>query len=138
MLSNMKTELSKPALLPSTIQLNVERHQQTLLLRFKPSGRLTPADYLSIEPRLKAALYSLNAASVNALVDLSDLGKIDLRNAWEDIIWMSKHSSAFDRIAFYDPRPWHHLIARIGRWFMTGEIRTFDQYQDALNWSHAH
>ncbi|MBM6552072.1 STAS/SEC14 domain-containing protein [Marinomonas ostreistagni] len=133
----MKTELSHPVI-DSGIELNVERHQQTLLLRFKPSGKLTPADYLSIEPRLVAALYSINTPKVRALVDLSDLGQIDVRSAWEDIIWMHKHSSEFERIALYNPRPWHHLIARVGNWFMQGEIKTFDQFQDALQWSHAH
>lgn len=133
----MKSLVTQP-LMNSGIQLNYERHQNTLVLRFKPVGRLSEDDYDRLGPQLDAALYSINTSRVNALMDLSELGDIDLRNAWKDILWMHQYSTEFDRIAMYHPRPWHHLLARVYGWLIAGEIKTFDQYQDALHWSHAH
>ena len=40
----------------------------------------------------------------------------------------------FEKIAIYGNKGWQEMSAKIGSWFISGEVKYFDDYDEALAW----
>ena len=58
----------------------------------------------------------------------------ELRAAWDDFKIGLKHGNEFKRIAIYGNKNWQEITAKIGSWFISGEVKYFDDEGDALAW----
>ena len=69
-----------------------------------------------------------------ALVDISELDGWEARAAWDDFKLGQKHGSEFESIAIVGSQRWLDAAAKVGSWFMSGEIKSFDNVGDARGW----
>lgn len=81
--------------------------------------------------------YALNAVKdphVKALIDGTELEGWELRAAWDDFKIGLKHGNEFVKIAIYGNKHWQEVGAKIGAWFVSGEVKYFGNEKDALAW----
>ena len=90
--------------------------------------------YQTITPMLDAALKSVQDPKVKVLIYGTELEGWEARAAWDDFKLGLKHGSEFDKIAIYGNKNWQQITARIGSWFISGEVRYFEHMDDALSW----
>ncbi|MGF1909492.1 STAS/SEC14 domain-containing protein [Vibrio kasasachensis] len=116
------------------ISIGLERVNDTLFVSIKASGKLTHEDYLRIVPVLDSALAKVNEPKINVLFDATEFKGWELRAAWDDLKLGLSHGSHFGRVALYGPHEWQVWAAKVGSWFISGEIQSFDNYDEALAW----
>ncbi|ELI5738149.1 STAS/SEC14 domain-containing protein [Vibrio fluvialis] len=116
------------------ISIGLARVDEQFFVVIKAVGTLTHQDYEIMTPMLDAALVKVNEPKVKVLFDATELEGWELRAAWDDFKLGLKHGSDFDKIALYGKPGWQELAAKIGSWFISGEIRFFDDYAQALEW----
>jgi hypothetical protein len=112
----------------------MERTGEHFFLTMKPVGTLTHADYEHINPIIDTALAGVKSPSINVFLDASELDGWELRAAWDDMKLGLKHGSEFKKVAIAGNKKWLELSARLGNWFMSGEIQFFDDTHEALTW----
>ena len=54
--------------------------------------------------------------------------------AWDDFKLGLKHGNEFEKIAIYGNKNWQEITAKIGAWFISGEVKYFESEDDALAW----
>lgn len=116
------------------LSIGIERVDDNFFLFLKAKGKLTHQDYQVITPMIDAALKEVSFPKINAFVDISEMQGWELRAAWDDFKLGLKHGSAFEKIALYGNKHWQEISASIGTWFITGEMKYFEEYQQALTW----
>lgn len=116
------------------LSVGLERVQDEFLVVITAVGKLTHADYEFITPVLDSALREIDAEDVKVLVDITELRGWELRAAWDDFKLGLKHGSHFSRIAIYGDKEWQELAAKVGGWFIAGEVHAFTDYQEAWDW----
>ena len=116
------------------LSIGIERINAQFILTLKASGTLTHADYERIDPMVDSALENIKEPKVKVLLDASDLDGWELRAAWDDFQLALKHSNEFEKVAIYGYKKWQDLASRIGTWFMSGEMKHFEDLNDAYAW----
>ena len=116
------------------LSIGIETVNSNIFLSLKATGKLTHEDYQTITPMLDAALNSVQDPKVKVLIDGTELEGWEARAAWDDLKLGLKHGSEFDKIAIYGNKNWQEISARIGSWFISGEVSYFENMDDALFW----
>lgn len=116
------------------LSIGIERVDNDFFLSLKAVGKLTHEDYLHITPMIDAALKEVPHPKVKVLVDAYELEGWEVRAAWDDFKLGLKHGHEFDRIAIYGDKRWQEMMAKVGTWFISGEIKYFDDFGLALEW----
>lgn len=116
------------------LSVGIERIDNKFFLSLKAVGYLTHADYEIITPLIDSALASVKEPKVDVLIDGTELDGWELRAAWDDLKLGLKHNNEFNKIAIYGNKNWQEITAKIGSWFMSGEIKYFDSLPDAIAW----
>lgn len=116
------------------ISIGIERTGDEFFLAFKVMGKLTHEDYQTITPFIDSALASVKAPIINAIVDITELDGWELRAAWDDFKLGLKHGNEFKKVAVFGNKNWQALFSRIASWFIAGDIKFFEQPEDALKW----
>lgn len=116
------------------LTLEVERLDDHFMLRFKALGTLTHDDYVAITPVLDSMLREVAQPKIRAFIDAEQFRGWEPRAAWDDFQIGLKHGSEFSRIAIYGHRDWMDWAARIGGWFISGEVKHFEDRDAALDW----
>ena len=116
------------------LSIGLERVDNDFFLSLKAIGTLTHEDYLTITPMIDAALSTVKDPKVKALIDATELEGWELRAAWDDFKLGLKHGSEFDKVAIYGNKNWQEIIAKIGSWFISGEVKFFENSDSALTW----
>jgi hypothetical protein len=116
------------------LSIGIERVDDDFFLSLKAVGKLTHADYDVITPMIDSALASVKEANMNVLADLTELEGWELRAAWDDFKVGLKHNNEFNKVAIYGNKEWQKLAAKVGTWFISGEIKYFDNLSDATDW----
>ncbi len=117
------------------ISIGIERIGSEFFLYFKAIGRLTHEDYEQIAPLIDYALQGVENPQVQVLVDARDFEGWELRAAWDDFKLALKHGNEFSRVAILGDEKWQKVAARIASWFVSGEVRYFEEEEDeALDW----
>ncbi|NOQ14839.1 MAG: STAS/SEC14 domain-containing protein [Methyloprofundus sp.] len=118
------------------LSIGIERIGNEFFLSLKAIGTLTHKDYEKINPMIDSALASINDPKVKVFIDGSELDGWELRAAWDDFKLGLKHGSEFDKIAIFGNKQWQEYAAKIGSWFVSGEVRYFEESGEALTWLH--
>ena len=116
------------------LSIGIERVDDNFFLSIKAMGKLTHEDYKTITPMIDSALESVKTPKIRALFDATELEGWELRAAWDDFKLGLKHGSEFEKIAMYGNKNWQELAAKIGSWFISGEVKYFESYNEALAW----
>lgn len=116
------------------LSIGLERVGSEFFLTLKAVGTLTHADYSIITPMIDSALAQVKNPKVNVLVDATELEGWELRAAWDDFKIGLKHGNEFKKIALLGNQRWQELSAKVGSWFISGEVRYFEQLDDATAW----
>lgn len=116
------------------LSIGIERTDSEFFLCLKAIGKLTHEDYAAITPLIDSALEAVREPRVKALIDGTELEGWELRAAWDDFRLGLKHGNEFVKIAIYGNKRWQEMAARVGAWFVSGEVRYFDDQQAALEW----
>jgi len=119
------------------LSIGIERVNDNFFLSFKAIGKLTHDDYLTITPMIESALLGVKQPKIKAIFDGSQLDGWELRAAWDDFKLGLKHGSEFEKIekiAIYGNKRWQEMSAKIGSWFISGEVKYFEDYDEALAW----
>ncbi|MDW6094681.1 STAS/SEC14 domain-containing protein [Vibrio rhizosphaerae] len=119
------------------LTIGLERVDHEFFVSIKAVGTLTHQDYEMITPLLDAALVKVNTPKVDVLFDASELEGWELRAAWDDFKLGLQHGADFNKVALYGYQEWQALAAKVGSWFISGDIRYFDDYDAAIRWLQA-
>jgi hypothetical protein len=114
--------------------IGIERIGSEIFLALKATGKLTHDDYETISPMIDSALAEVKQPKVKALIDGTELEGWELRAAWDDFKIGLKHGNEFEKIAIYGNKNWQEIAAKVGRWFVSGEVKYFENYDEALAW----
>lgn len=116
------------------ISIGIERVDNEFFLSLKATGKLTHQDYEKINPMIDSALEGVKDPKVKVYIDGSEFEGWELRAAWDDFRLGLKHGNKFDKIAIFGTKKWQEQAAKVGSWFISGEVRYFEDCNDALNW----
>ena len=116
------------------LSMGIERVDEHVFLTMKAVGKLTHQDYEMINPMIDSSLASVKDPKVKVFLDASELDGWGLRAAWDDLKLGLKHGNEFDKIAIYGNKKWQELAAKVGSWFITGDIRYFEDSAEAIAW----
>lgn len=116
------------------LSIGIERSDSHIFLSLKAVGNLTHADYELITPMFESALSQVKYPKVDVLFDGTALDGWELRAAWDDFKLGLKHNNEFRKIAIYGNKNWLKMSAKVGAWFISGEIKYFENVTDAINW----
>ncbi|GAC21009.1 SpoIIAA family protein [Paraglaciecola arctica] len=116
------------------LSIGIERTGSEFFLTLKAQGTLTHDDYKIITPLIDSALSEVKDPKVKALIDGTELQGWDVRAAWDDFKIGLKHGNEFSKVAIFGNKKWQELAAKIGSWFISGDIKYFDNENDAISW----
>lgn len=81
-----------------------------------------------------AALEGISDPKIKAFIDGSELEGWEARAAWDDFKFGLKHGKQFEKIAIYGNKKWQEYTAKVGSWFVSGEVKYFEDAETALKW----
>ncbi len=116
------------------LSIGIERVKNQFFLTLKAIGKLNHDDYETITPMIDSALEGVNKPKIKAIIDGTEMEGWELRAAWDDFKLGLKHGREFEKIAIYGNKNWQEITAKIGSWFISGEVKYFENYDDALKW----
>lgn len=116
------------------LSIGIERVESDFFLSLKAIGKLTHEDYKTITPMIDSALAQVKGPKVNVLIDGTELEGWELIAAWDDFNLGLKHNNEFHKIAIYGNKNWQEITAKVGSWFISGEVQYFDNLHSALSW----
>jgi len=116
------------------VSIGIERSDDQFFLICKAVGKLTHADYEVISPLIDEALGTVKHPQVRALIDCQELDGWEARAAWDDFKLGLRHGNEFVKVAICGNKRWLETAARVGSWFMSGEVRSFEDEGAAMEW----
>lgn len=118
------------------LSIGIERSKDIFFLSIKVKGTLTHLDYEKINPMIDGALEGIKEPKLKMLLDAVELDGWELRAIWDDFKLGLKHKNEFGKVAIYGNKNWQELSAKLGNWFITGEVKYFENLDDATKWLH--
>jgi hypothetical protein len=116
------------------LSIGIERIDGSFFLSLKAIGKLTHGDYQMITPLIDSALEGVKDPKINVIVDGTELEGWEPRAAWDDFKLGLKHGREFEKIAIVGNKKWQERIAKVGSWFISGEVKYFESDSEALSW----
>lgn len=116
------------------ITIGIERMNDHLYMSFKAIGMLTHNDYEVMVPMIESALDGIPHPDVDALIDMSELEGWEARAAWDDFRFGLKHRGDFKRVAIIGNNRWDELVAKLSGWFISGDVKYFEDHDSACEW----
>lgn len=116
------------------LSIGIESVGSDIFLSLKAQGKLTHHDYETISPMIDSALAAVTEPKVKMLFDGSELDGWELRAAWDDFKLGLKHGNEFVKVAIYGNKRWEEMAAKVGNWFVSGEVQFFHDYDQAIAW----
>jgi len=116
------------------LSVGIARTGSDFFLDIKASGKLTHEDYDRINPMVDSAMQAVKEARVKVLFDASELEGWEMRAAWDDFKFGLKHGNEFEKIAIYGNQKWLEVSAKLADWFVSGEVKYFENIGDAFDW----
>ncbi|MGI0115608.1 STAS/SEC14 domain-containing protein [Zooshikella sp. RANM57] len=116
------------------ISINRVTYDENAYLSLKATGKLTHDDYEKFNPELDSALADAKDAKIKAVIDTTELEGFEPRAMWDDLKLGLKHRNEFEKVAIYGNKNWQKTAAKIGSWFVTGEVQYFENKNDAIDW----
>ncbi|GGD49059.1 STAS/SEC14 domain-containing protein [Lacimicrobium alkaliphilum] len=116
------------------LSIGIRRVNSDFFLTLKASGKLTHEDYEIITPMIDSALTEVKQPAIRVFIDGTELDGWEPRAAWDDFKLGLKHSNQFEKIAIFGNKGWQKMTAKVGAWFVSGEVKYFESEEAALIW----
>lgn len=116
------------------LNIGIERVNNTFYLSMSISGKLTHEDYEIITPMIDSAVQEVKDPVINAYIDCSELEGWELHALWDDFKLGVKHHKKFNKIAILGNQKYLDFVSKVGSWFISGEIKTFETKDQAIEW----
>lgn len=116
------------------ISIGTFRSGDDFFVRLSIRGKLTHADYEMMVPMLEHAMEGVAQPRIRMLLVCQDFQGWELRAAWDDFKFGLKHGREFSKIAIVGDKPWEKAIAKVGSWFIGGDMQFFEETGPAMRW----
>lgn len=116
------------------LSVGIERVGDEFFLSLKAQGKLTHEDYETINPLVDYALEGIKDPKIKAFIDGSELEGWTLHAAWDDFKFGLKHGNEFEKIAIFGNKKWQEGSSKLASWFVSGEVKFFNDADDAFAW----
>ena len=100
----------------------------------KATGKLTHGDYEIMVPMLTQAITAMPNIKVNMHLDATEFEGWELEAAWDDFKFGMEFKETFLKIAIVGTKTWQEYLAKMGDWFMDGEVKFFYDLDEAKGW----
>lgn len=119
------------------LSIGIERVNNDFFLSFRVIGKLTHEDYEKITPMINSALEGVDDPNINVFIDGSELEGWQLRAAWDDFKLGLKHGREFNKVAILGTKKWQKYASKLASWFVSGEVKYFEDIVEAYRWLQA-
>lgn len=116
------------------IAIGIHRIDNRFFVRLTVQGKLTHDDYRVIVPMLDQAMAGIDQPEIDMLVFCQHFEGWELRAAWDDFKLGLKHGRKFRKIAIVGDKPWEKAVAKLGSWFIDGDMQFFEDNSQAMRW----
>lgn len=116
------------------LSIGIQRTGKQFYLSLSVSGTLTHEDYKVITPMLESALKGVTEPLVNVYIDASELEGWELRAAWDDFKLGLSQGHKFKKVAVFGQQKWQEIGTKVAGWFISGDVKFFDQSNVAMAW----
>ena len=116
------------------LSIGIERVNNIFYLSIKIEGVLTHEDYEVMVPMIEKAMLGLQEPRIKAYVDITSLEDWTLHALWDDFKFGLQHGHQFERIAIVGYKNWQEMASKVASWFINGEIKSFNDTNEALRW----
>jgi hypothetical protein len=116
------------------ITVGISRLGNDFLMKMKVVGKLKHSDYDIIVPMLESAITGISEPKIKVLVDITEFDGYELRAVWDDLKFGLKYNSEFTKIAVVGNKRWEEYGVRISNWFMSGDLKYFENMSEAFLW----
>lgn len=116
------------------ISVGITHVGDEFFLKLVAKGTLTHEDYEKMTPLVENALVGIKEPKIKVLVDARELEGWKLEAAWDDLKFGLKHSQEFTKLAFVGSKEWESYGIKISNWFMSGEMKYFEDMESATDW----
>jgi hypothetical protein len=117
-----------------SISIGISHVDEEFFLRISVKGTLTHKDYEKMIPMVENALVGIKEPKIKVLLDAREFDGWDMRAAWDDFKFGLKHNKEFTKLAFVGNKKWEAYSIKISNWFMSGEMKYFENIDDAIIW----
>jgi len=116
------------------MDINIEPKDGALNVTLKATGKLTHQDYETLIPMMEMSIKSIPNAKVNMLLDATKFEGWEAQAAWDDFKFGMEYKDIFLKIAIVGTKTWQEYAAKMGDWFMHGEVKFFYDLDEAKAW----
>lgn len=116
------------------VSVGISRLKDTFFLKIIIKGQLTHMDYEKMIPVIENALIGIQEPKIKVLVDAREFDGYDIEAAWDDFKFGLKHNKEFTKLAFVGSKSWEEYGVKISNWFMSGELRYFEDIENGVRW----
>jgi hypothetical protein len=116
------------------LSIRIEKVNTHVFLYIKTVGKLTHDDYQQINPMVNKALKGVSDPKLDVFFDASELKGWEIRALWDDFKFGLEHEKEFEKIAILGNKKWQEYGAKVGSWFVAGDIKYFESSDDAMQW----
>ncbi len=116
------------------ISIGISRINNTFFMKLTINGTLTHKDYEFMIPMIENAIKDIEEPEMIALIDARNFNGIEAQAMWDDLKFGLSHLELFKKIAFIGNKQWEEYAVKISDIFMIGDIKYFNNFQDAMNW----
>jgi len=116
------------------ISVGISRIGEYVYMQMSITGKLEHEDYVLMVPMLENAIAGIQKPKIEVLVDATDFEGWALEAAWDDLKFGMKHKDEFTKIAFVGNKKWEEYGIKVSNWFMSGEMRYFEDINAAKEW----
>ena len=116
------------------MDISIVPNGAVLDVTLKATGKLTHGDYEVMVPMLTQAMTAMPNIKVNMLLDATEFKGWELEAAWDDFKFGMEFKDTFLKIAIVGTETWQEYMAKMGDWFMDGEVKFFYDLSEAKGW----
>jgi hypothetical protein len=116
------------------ISIGINRVNKFFFMKIRIEGTLTHEDYERMIPMLTSSIEGITEPEVRVLIDATDFKGWELRAAWDDIKFGMEYRQIFSKIAIVGTNTIETYAAKIGGWFIDGDMKFFESLDNAYDW----
>ncbi len=117
-----------------SVSIGISHVGEEFFLKIGVKGTLTHEDYEKMIPMVENAIVGVKDPKIKVLVDAREFDGWDMKAAWDDFKFGLKHNKEFTKLAFVGNKKWEAYSIKISNWFMSGEMKYFEELDDAIAW----